>query len=347
MAWDGRHVIPTRGFGHPQSAGRSAPPHVGALWTPSRRAWRGFLSTDAATWSRVLHFAQRGALVAQETVSADSWKSDLAKAYRWAYHLRPCLTYTPPAGVMRNVIRAAEKRWDRALPEEHGGFFLRVGDHVSRMAAALAAAEHAAINGIHVEAAWSLARRAVRDTCCLVTMDRDTVDQIIEDVDDALRVMPRSESQVFPLHSNRPEGHAPSGGTETSRSQNSENVVRKLKQWYQDSCQICATTLFLPPPRHRYSEAAHIRAREHGGPDLTENMLCLCPNCHVLFDAGAYVLTDDLGVVDTVTGRLQGALERHPWHYINPDDVRHHRHHWTSRNAGARSTGGSTGRGRE
>jgi hypothetical protein len=46
---------------------------------------------------------------------------------------------------MRDVIREAENRWDRALPEEHGGFFLRVGDHVSRMTGALAAAERAAI----------------------------------------------------------------------------------------------------------------------------------------------------------------------------------------------------------
>ncbi|KOV22240.1 hypothetical protein ADK58_28110 [Streptomyces sp. XY152] len=94
--------------------------------------------------------------------------------------------------------------------------------------------------------------------------------------------------------------------------------------------------MVLPSPRHHYSEAAHIRAREHGGPDLTENLLCLCPNCHVLFDAGAYVLTDDLGVVDTVTHRLQAELKRHQWHYINPDHVRHHR---TSRNPAPLSRG--------
>ncbi|MHC3456144.1 HNH endonuclease [Streptomyces prasinus] len=200
------------------------------------------------------------------------------------------------------------------------------------MAGALAAAERTAINGTHIEAAWSLARRAVRDTCRLVAMDRDAVDQIIKGVDDTMRVMSRSEDQASPILSNNPERHTPSGGTDRSRSQNSENAVRKLKQWYQDSCQICATTLVLPSPRHRYSEAAHIRAREHGGPDLTENLLCLCPNCHVLFDAGAYVLTDDLGVVDTVTHRLQAELKRHRWPYINPNHVRHHRHHWTSRN---------------
>ncbi|MFC4464020.1 HNH endonuclease [Streptomyces xiangluensis] len=88
----------------------------------------------------------------------------------------------------------------------------------------------------------------------------------------------------------------------------------------------------LPSPRHRYSEAAHIRAREDGGPDLTENLLCLCPNCHVRFDGGAYVLTDDLTIIDTVKDRLGVKLKRHQWHYINSDHVRHHRLHWTSRN---------------
>ncbi|WP_330334895.1 HNH endonuclease [Streptomyces sp. NBC_00536] len=66
---------------------------------------------------------------------------------------------------------------------------------------------------------------------------------------------------------------------------------------------MCATVLALPSPRHRYSEAAHIRAREDNGPDIVENLLCLCPTCHVLFDAGARVLTDDLTIVDTVTGQ--------------------------------------------
>ncbi|WP_406016643.1 HNH endonuclease [Streptomyces sp. NBC_00984] len=117
-----------------------------------------------------------------------------------------------------------------------------------------------------------------------------------------------------------------------SRRPSDVNSARKLKHWYQDSCQICATTLVLPSPHHRYSEAAHIRAREDGGPDLTENLLCLCPNCHVRFDGGTYVPTDDLTVVDTVEDRPEVKLKPHQWHYINPAYVRHHRHRSTSRN---------------
>ncbi|MFD7627803.1 HNH endonuclease [Streptomyces sp. NPDC059851] len=105
--------------------------------------------------------------------------------------------------------------------------------------------------------------------------------------------------------------------------------MRKLKEWYEDQCQMCAAVLVLPSPRHRYSEAAHIRAREDDGPDVVENLLCLCPNCHVLFDAGARILTDDLEVVDTVTGRPGERIRLHRWHFIDLDFVRHHRRRWT------------------
>ncbi|WP_437111376.1 HNH endonuclease [Streptomyces sp. enrichment culture] len=88
--------------------------------------------------------------------------------------------------------------------------------------------------------------------------------------------------------------------------------------------------LVLPPPRHRSSEAAHIRARGDGGPDVVENLLCLCPNCHTRFDAGALVLTDGLMIFDTVTGKLGEKITLHRWHFIDPRYVRHHRHRWTA-----------------
>ncbi|WP_405648221.1 HNH endonuclease [Streptomyces uncialis] len=89
--------------------------------------------------------------------------------------------------------------------------------------------------------------------------------------------------------------------------------------------------MVLPSPRDRYSEAAHIQAREDKGPDVIENLLCLCPNCHVLFDAGARVLTDDLTIVDTTTGRPGPRIVLHRWHFIAIQDVRHHRRRWTGR----------------
>ncbi|MEW2548869.1 HNH endonuclease [Streptomyces sp. NPDC047002] len=77
-----------------------------------------------------------------------------------------------------------------------------------------------------------------------------------------------------------------------------------------------------------YSEGAHIQAvgSPHNGPDTTDNVLCLCPTCHVMFDGGAIVLGDDLGIIRG--GEEVGILRTHPQHVINLDRVRHHRERW-------------------
>ncbi|WP_370422187.1 HNH endonuclease [Streptomyces sp. QH1-20] len=331
MAWDGHHTMPTRGAGRFRATRRPGPPHVGALWDLSIRDWQGFLSTDAATYSRVLHFARRAAPVALRVDSAsDDWRDALAAAYAWAFNTRPFLTYTTRAGLQWDAVRAAEAEWDAVLPEPHADFFVRIGDHVSRIAGTLAATERTAIHSAHIQAAWALVRRAVLDTSRLVTMEQGAVEQLVRVLDDRLGGVPAPEGDAPPLLPNvpAPRHWAPPGrNAHGGRPQADGSAVRKLKQWYQDRCQICGTVLVLPPPRHRSSEAAHIRAREDGGPDVVENLLCLCPNCHTRFDAGALVLTDDLIIIDTVAGKPGKRITLHRWHFIDPQYVRHH---WTT-----------------
>ncbi|MFC8198588.1 hypothetical protein ACFUTV_24770 [Streptomyces sp. NPDC057298] len=113
------------------------------------------------------------------------------------------------------------------------------------MAGTLATPERTAIHSTHIEAAWSLARRAIQDTCRLVSMDRDMVHQIVEDMDDAMRRVSMSEGQASPALSHTAEGQSYGEYTDENRSPSGSNAVRKLKQWYQDSCQMCATTLVL------------------------------------------------------------------------------------------------------
>lgn len=50
-----------------------------------------------------------------------------------------------------------------------------------------------------------------------------------------------------------------------------------------------------------YAEAAHIRplGSPHDGPDDLTNLLCLCPNDHVLLDKGAITISDELLVETT------------------------------------------------
>ncbi|MEV5104756.1 HNH endonuclease [Streptomyces massasporeus] len=254
-------------------------------------------------------------------------------AYAWAFNTRPVLTYTTRAALQWDMVRAAEAEWNAVLPEPYAGFFVRIGDHVSRIAGTLAATERTAIHSVHIQAAWTLVRRAVQDTSRLIGMDRSTVDGLIQELDDGLGGIPAPGEDAPLILPNAPEAGpwVPRGrDTYGDRPQADSSAVRKLKRWYQDRCQICGTVLVLPAPRHRSSEAAHIRAREDGGPDVVENLLCLCPNCHTRFDAGALILTDDLMILDMVTGALGKKITLHRWHFIDTQYVRHHRHRWTT-----------------
>lgn len=114
--------------------------------------------------------------------------------------------------------------------------------------------------------------------------------------------------------------------TTVQRIVRSSAVKRQVKAWHDNTCQVCA--LRIEVPGGSYSEGAHIQAlgSPHNGPDTTGNVLCLCPNCHVMLDAGAIVLSDDLTVLKA--GTAVGPLRTHPQHSINPDCVRQHRERW-------------------
>ncbi|MCX4828254.1 HNH endonuclease [Streptomyces sp. NBC_01016] len=106
----------------------------------------------------------------------------------------------------------------------------------------------------------------------------------------------------------------------------SSAVKRQVKAWHNDRCQIC--NLQIEVPGGSYSEGAHMHAlgSPHDGPDTTGNVLCLCPNCHVMLDAGAIVLGDDLTVIRG--GVPAGRLRTDPRHAIDLDCVRQHRERW-------------------
>ncbi len=72
-----------------------------------------------------------------------------------------------------------------------------------------------------------------------------------------------------------------------------------------------------------YAEGAHILPLGGGynGPDLTRNVLCLCPNCHIQLDHGGLFVTDELDAVDA-TGSSRGSLRTHPDHHIDIAAVR-------------------------
>ncbi|TGL45981.1 HNH endonuclease [Leptospira perdikensis] len=68
-------------------------------------------------------------------------------------------------------------------------------------------------------------------------------------------------------------------------------LARELKLLYSDQCQICTVTLNLNDDQS-YSEAHHVKplGMPHNGPDSSDNLIIVCPNCHVKLDYGALEL---------------------------------------------------------
>ena len=78
---------------------------------------------------------------------------------------------------------------------------------------------------------------------------------------------------------------------------------RQLKKLYDYKCQVC--DLQIETDAGFYAEAAHIKpvGSPHDGPDLIENLLCLCPNHHLMFDKGVFFVNEDMSL-DGINGRL-------------------------------------------
>lgn len=66
----------------------------------------------------------------------------------------------------------------------------------------------------------------------------------------------------------------------------------EIKAGYEYQCQICGKSIELYG-NNLYAETHHIKplGLPHNGPDIKENILCLCPNHHVQFDYGAFKIS--------------------------------------------------------
>lgn len=103
----------------------------------------------------------------------------------------------------------------------------------------------------------------------------------------------------------------------------STRAAQKVKELHKYRCQVCG--ICLDTPSGPYAESAHIRplGAPHNGPDVLENILCLCPNHHVLFDYGAFSIGDDMSLIGT-----EGVLRTSRDHQINQEYLRYHREHY-------------------
>ena len=120
--------------------------------------------------------------------------------------------------------------------------------------------------------------------------------------------------------------------TDYSENKRSENTTLRIirdsraskavKELYDYKCQICSLRITIKDIP--YAESAHIRplGKPHNGPDTIDNLLCLCPNHHVMFDKGIFSIDKDFSLIG-----IEGIFTKHPDHYIYPDNLKYHRDH--------------------
>ena len=115
---------------------------------------------------------------------------------------------------------------------------------------------------------------------------------------------------------------APRYESTTSRLIRDTAVTRQVKELYKYHCQVCG--IQLQAPVGFYAEAAHIKplGAPHHGPDIAANVLCLCPNHHVLFDLGSFAVAADF----TLMG-LSGHLHQKPQHQLEAEFLAYQRQH--------------------
>jgi putative restriction endonuclease len=109
----------------------------------------------------------------------------------------------------------------------------------------------------------------------------------------------------------------------TQRIVRTTKIAESVKAAYDHKCQVCGIQLFFGDSV--YAEAAHIRplGKPHDGPDQADNILCLCPNHHVLLDRGGMVIDEDFIVTYVYDDRKSSRLTVQ--HAIRKDHLRYHR----------------------
>lgn len=92
-------------------------------------------------------------------------------------------------------------------------------------------------------------------------------------------------------------------------------LSRRVKALHGYQCQFCYATVRISSDR-LYAEGHHLQplGAPDNGPDVAENIVCVCPTCHVLLDYGAIEV--DLHSLRRVNG-----------HRVGIQYIQYHNHH--------------------
>lgn len=99
---------------------------------------------------------------------------------------------------------------------------------------------------------------------------------------------------------------------ETYRVLRDTALARQIKEIHNYICQVCGIAPIQLSNGNYYAEAHHLMPLgKHRGPDIVENIICVCPNCHVKVDYGVISLQID-------------RLQTHKTHIIDNKFVEYH-----------------------
>ena len=98
-------------------------------------------------------------------------------------------------------------------------------------------------------------------------------------------------------------------------------IANAIKKLYEYRCQICG--IRIETPGGYYSEGAHIKplGTNHNGADSKSNLLCLCPNHHVMLDYGAIYIDEKFYIYEREENRRIGQLSVHSSHMIDTRNI--------------------------
>lgn len=100
-------------------------------------------------------------------------------------------------------------------------------------------------------------------------------------------------------------------------------LSKTIKEKYNYCCQVCGVK--IETSSGLYAEAAHIKplGAPHNGSDSESNLLCLCPNHHVMFDYGGFSILENFELIG-----IEGQLNVLKGHQINKNYLKYHFDHF-------------------
>ncbi|MFC6880295.1 MULTISPECIES: caspase, EACC1-associated type [Actinomadura] len=103
-------------------------------------------------------------------------------------------------------------------------------------------------------------------------------------------------------------------------------LAEKVKQAHDYECQICGYSI-QTPAGFRFSPTFHLQslARPHKGPDIPENILCVCLTHRAELELGVITIDDDLSVINENEGIPIATLSLSPKHRVGRQYLRYHR----------------------